>query len=366
MTVPPLPKSFEEAAHLHTAIEQELERICSSPNFRSSRKSCEFLRYVVRVALDGRLDSLKERSIGMDLLGRDASYDPSSDATVRVRANEVRKRLASFYADHQGKDYRIILPAGRYVPQFIPWLEEQNIHRDLTLALKTERNPREESVGEADREIPPLNMVVFMRPALIALFLCVLLLRQQITHRGNHLLFWDHMLQGKNAMHITFPQEDPTATLQLEYGIAPLIWISGRYGIYPHIDYGRGHSEMSQDEAVLRVSFASPPEFAGDRRIPYVIVEKNGSRILMDRSNGPEKPIGRQAALLTILPNSGSTLWIQGTDSEAIRKLAESLIEERSFPSSLYENLSQKTPTETVITREENGTYTFHTYGAAN
>ncbi len=120
VTVPPLPRSFEEAAQRHAAVEAELERVCGSVHFRTSKRSCEFLRYVVRVTLDGRTDSLKERSIGIDLLGRDASYDPSSDATVRVRANEVRKRLVSYYGSAAAVGVRILLPTGSYVPQFSP------------------------------------------------------------------------------------------------------------------------------------------------------------------------------------------------------------------------------------------------------
>lgn len=364
MTVPPLPKSFEEAAHRQTAIEKELERICSSPNFRSSRKSCEFLCYVVRVALDGRVDSLKERSIGIDLLGRDTSYDPSSDATVRVRANEVRKRLASFYADHRNAShYQIILPSGRYVPQFVPWKEDHDRQQSLTLAPRAENLNRTELVETEEAGIPPLNMVVFMRPALIALFLCVLLLRQQIGDRGNHLLFWDHLFQGRKSMNIAFPQEDSTSIEELEHGIYPLIWMSGRYGIYPHIDYGENHSGTNMDGANLHVSFITPPELMGDHRIPYVIAERNGSRILIDRSSGRERSVAKRAALVTVLPGTNGALWIQGTDGEAIRHLTESLIEERSFPSSLYESVSHKIPAETVITIEDNGAYTSHTYG---
>ena len=85
-TTPPIPKSFEDARLRSLEVEKELERICSAVHFRTSKRACEFLRYVVRVTLDGRVDSLKERSIGIDLLGRDTSYDPSSDAIVRVRA----------------------------------------------------------------------------------------------------------------------------------------------------------------------------------------------------------------------------------------------------------------------------------------
>src|SRR5580698_8691628 len=118
---PPEPESFVKAARLRAAVQEELAEILASPSFHTSKKSCEFLHYIVQVTLDGRLDSLKERSIGLDLLGRDVSYDPSSDATVRVRANEVRKRLRSYYSTQAPKSgYRIELLPGSYGPRFVP------------------------------------------------------------------------------------------------------------------------------------------------------------------------------------------------------------------------------------------------------
>ena len=107
---PSEPASFVDAARLQSAVKDELAAILASPSFSSSKKSCEFLRYIVQVTLDGRVDSLKERSIGLDLLGRDTSYDPSSDATVRVRANDVRKRLSSYYSTQPpGSGWRLSL-----------------------------------------------------------------------------------------------------------------------------------------------------------------------------------------------------------------------------------------------------------------
>jgi hypothetical protein len=55
----------------------------------------------------------------MELFDRPVSYDPSTDATVRVKAGEVRKRLSIYYAGPGGKDeVRIDLPSGGYVPEF--------------------------------------------------------------------------------------------------------------------------------------------------------------------------------------------------------------------------------------------------------
>src|ERR1051326_9122179 len=55
----------------------------------------------------------------MEVFARPASYDPSEDATVRVKAGEVRKRLGLYYSDQGAHDpVRIELPSGTYVPEF--------------------------------------------------------------------------------------------------------------------------------------------------------------------------------------------------------------------------------------------------------
>jgi hypothetical protein len=100
-------------------VREELDRVLTSHEFRSSKRSQDFLRYVVDHTLAGRGDTLKERTIGMEVFGRPASYDPSDDATVRVKAGEVRKRLGLYYSDQGAQDpIRIELPSGTYVPEF--------------------------------------------------------------------------------------------------------------------------------------------------------------------------------------------------------------------------------------------------------
>src|SRR5581483_6212061 len=109
--------------HTHSAPEDavrtELARVLASQEFRASRRCQEFLRFVVDHALSGHSDMLKERTIGIDVFGRPASYDPSDDATVRVKAGEVRKRLDRYYTLEGHADrVRIELPAGTYTPEF--------------------------------------------------------------------------------------------------------------------------------------------------------------------------------------------------------------------------------------------------------
>jgi hypothetical protein len=109
----------EGAPPAEEGIREELHRVLASHEFRSSKRSQDFLRYVVENTLGGHGDMLKERTIGIDVFGRSTSYDPSDDATVRVKAGEVRKRLGLYYSDQGAKDpIRIELPSGTYIPEF--------------------------------------------------------------------------------------------------------------------------------------------------------------------------------------------------------------------------------------------------------
>lgn len=100
-------------------VEAELDRILQSPGFRTSKRSQEFLRYIVTTTLDGRLDDLKERVIGHVVFHRLPDYDTGEHSIVRVKANELRKRLAQFYSEvSEPPVVQIQLPRGSYTPEF--------------------------------------------------------------------------------------------------------------------------------------------------------------------------------------------------------------------------------------------------------
>jgi len=119
--IPPVPASARGPAGSATEeqVREELSRVLACHEFRTSKRSQDFLRYVVENTLQGHGDMLKERTIGIEVFGRPTSYDPSDDATVRVKAGEVRKRLSSYYSDLGSQNpVRIELPSGTYVPEF--------------------------------------------------------------------------------------------------------------------------------------------------------------------------------------------------------------------------------------------------------
>lgn len=110
-TVPAMPSRHEVLHHL--------ERLLLSPEFASSNRCKEFLRYVATEALAGRSAEIKERTIATDVFGKDDRYNPNEESLVRVKATEVRRRLAKYYsASGSDSSLRIDLPVGSYVPKF--------------------------------------------------------------------------------------------------------------------------------------------------------------------------------------------------------------------------------------------------------
>jgi hypothetical protein len=105
-------------------IHAELERILASESFCNSRQSDKLLRYLVKHSLDNRDELLRERVIGVDVFGREPGYDTNEESIVRVRANELRKRLAKYYQELQAQpSVRFTIPAGSYRVEFEPRTE---------------------------------------------------------------------------------------------------------------------------------------------------------------------------------------------------------------------------------------------------
>ena len=104
---------------MNIVILQQLRRIQDSHSFCNSARSKEFLSYVVEHGLEGHEELLKERSIGVNLFQRNPDYITSEDPIVRVKAAEVRRRLAQFYAEEEETpEVRIEIPVGSYIPRF--------------------------------------------------------------------------------------------------------------------------------------------------------------------------------------------------------------------------------------------------------
>jgi hypothetical protein len=101
-------------------IRGQLSTILASPAFHGSKRCQQFLEYVCEKWFAGEAGALKERTVAIDVFGRQPQSELGEDTIVRVGAREVRKRLAQFYVSPEGvaSRIRIDLPAGSYAPEF--------------------------------------------------------------------------------------------------------------------------------------------------------------------------------------------------------------------------------------------------------
>lgn len=101
------------------AIRDQLERLLASSLFRNSKRYPALLRFTVERALEGESHHLKERTLGIQVFGREPDYDTNQDPVVRATAVEIRKRIAQYYAESgASNEIRIDFPLGSYAPEF--------------------------------------------------------------------------------------------------------------------------------------------------------------------------------------------------------------------------------------------------------
>jgi TolB-like protein len=100
-------------------VRAQLERMIASDDFNRSPQLGAFLRFVVESVLQGKSDRIKAYTIGVDVLRRDAKFDPQLDPIVRVEATRLRRTIDRYYAGLGADDaIRIDLPRGSYIPTF--------------------------------------------------------------------------------------------------------------------------------------------------------------------------------------------------------------------------------------------------------
>lgn len=334
--------------HLYDAqLRDALESVCRSRAFRTSPKSCEFLRHVVHYALLGDFDQLKERLIGMTLLGRDASYDTGSDAGVRVRANEVRKRLIAWRATQPAEAvFSFELPPGSYVPHFL----RRSPSSSPSVSIS-------DQVVELD-ELPPrpLSHQQLAMPTLIALFLCTMCLRWQVAQEHPFTAFWETIFQDHHAtLYISPAYSDKGQELiaaQQFSTVAPLLNLAGQF-----------HSRFKL------ASTAVPPTAAGDILISVgggedgtfasasaptdrnriTLMNTSHGREILDHGSSDSRRLAGRAALLTIANGDRRSIHIDGTDNAALGSLIDMLCARDSFPEMLSDSFQQGTVTQVVF-----------------
>ncbi len=86
----------------------QIARILQSKSFRTSEVLCHLLAYLAEKSLDGMGEGLKEYTIGLDALGKPASFDPRQESIVRMHTARIRQKLSDYYRT-EGVDDPVIV-----------------------------------------------------------------------------------------------------------------------------------------------------------------------------------------------------------------------------------------------------------------
>lgn len=100
-------------------IQAQLGRMLASKAFAHAERPSRFLRFIAEQTINGQGAALKEYLIGVEVFGRETTYDPRTDPIVRVEASRLRTRLSEYYeGEGHGDPVQIDLERGSYVPVF--------------------------------------------------------------------------------------------------------------------------------------------------------------------------------------------------------------------------------------------------------
>jgi serine/threonine-protein kinase len=100
-------------------VAEELNRILASKAFRQADRLKRFLTFIVEETIAGRGERLKEFVVGVEVFGKDDTFDPRNDPIVRVQARRLRAQLTRYYREEaQDGELVIDLPKGGYAPVF--------------------------------------------------------------------------------------------------------------------------------------------------------------------------------------------------------------------------------------------------------
>jgi hypothetical protein len=323
--VTPFPDSDE---HRHSEILTQLTQIQNSPAFCNSARSKEFLSYVIEQVLAGHIDNLKERSIGVNLFHRAPTYDTGEDPIVRVKAGEVRRRLAEYYAGvEKAPELQIELPVGSYVPRFhwrahldpLPLVPEVEVAEPPLFAPKRSNRSR-------------VSIAASLTIVVIAAIAAVLLARTYY-HRPSTLdLFWGPLSTTKQPVLICVPSPVGYAVNSDLYPRSP----AASSGIYDSMAKRNTTPLQLAPETPIQWKELTPlPDFYVNKDDAYVAEElsaffaqahrpsqvrigndytyedvRNSPAILIGAYNNPW--IGRVMSDLPIgFHESGEVLWIE-------------------------------------------------------
>jgi hypothetical protein len=265
-------------------IEAQLERLLANPHFSNSRRFPSFLRYIVNATINGQAGHLKERTLGIEIFGKDADYDTAIEPIVRVTAAEIRKRIAQYYQDSGHEhELRLSLAPGSYVPQF---------HLPSTELATPEAEPAEEAIVlnplTATRALTPartprrtpwrLRWIVLATVGVVLIGVVSAFIGWRQSQHSAFAEFWDPILSSTEPVLFCVADQTQYTAISLRDAGNP----------ERQVTLNDNLTAVVIDDLSTIIKIASVLQSAGK---PYTLRGENATS-LMDLRNGPSVIIG--------------------------------------------------------------------------
>jgi hypothetical protein len=103
------------------ANQVQIQRLVSSKAFKTSEVHRNLLNYLAEKSLSGTAQNLKEYTVGLDVFGKPATYDPRQESVVRMHVGRLRQKLTEYYRTEGQEDPIVVdLPKGGFTLTFAP------------------------------------------------------------------------------------------------------------------------------------------------------------------------------------------------------------------------------------------------------
>ena len=223
-------------------VRDQIERITSSAAFRPSDRLKHFIAFVASQVLQGKGDNLKEYAVGVQVFGRESSFDPRTDPVVRVQARRLRARLERYYKEEgQSDDIVVDLPKGGYAPVFRR-REVDSIGRSPTSAATQRNTVAVQPFGDLT---PARDLGMF----------CSGLTREvirRLTHiKGIHVAVAHHPQSAAAAMHVEGSMHQAAEGYRLTFTLVNAA--TGCYVCSESLDVASVNTFAAQDSLADRV-----------------------------------------------------------------------------------------------------------------
>lgn len=105
-----LAPSICQTSEMDEVVEAHVQRVLQSSHFARAETQRKLLQYL----WEHRNESVSEYALATEALGRNASFDPTTDASVRVHISRLRRKLKDYYQVDPGEPELLVIPTGTH------------------------------------------------------------------------------------------------------------------------------------------------------------------------------------------------------------------------------------------------------------